>query len=201
MTDCERLQAGELVYSGVRRTPVCAVAHAVPFGRAYCPLAAELFATTLDVYLLLGKIPENATDTNTADGRSATIAAAHQRLARAVCCDQTELPIDQARSIARFLADVQRQRINGALAKVLSRRPFTMSNADSRESEVPTAAKPHVVISGSGSFLASHVIRSNTTLCDVTVTDLSELLNCSIAETACAFAVARLAQERIRPLN
>ncbi len=49
----------ELVYSGVRRTPLCAVAPAVPFRGGWCPLAAELFATTLDVRLLCGAIPSS----------------------------------------------------------------------------------------------------------------------------------------------
>ena len=71
-TDRERLESGELVYTGVRRTPLCALAGG----------AAELFATTLDVYLLLDWIAEDAADRNTADGRPATKAAAHARLAR-----------------------------------------------------------------------------------------------------------------------
>ena len=76
-TDRERLESGELVYTGVRRTPLCALAGG----------AAELFATTLDVYLLLDWIAEDAADRNTADGRPATKAAAHARLARMLCAD------------------------------------------------------------------------------------------------------------------
>ncbi|HLQ46390.1 MAG TPA: hydantoinase/oxoprolinase family protein, partial [Planctomycetaceae bacterium] len=48
-TDVERLQSGELVYCGVRRTPLCALVDHVPLGDADCAVAAELFATTLDV--------------------------------------------------------------------------------------------------------------------------------------------------------
>ena len=79
-TDLERLRNHELVYTGFRRTPLCAVASHVPLRGRPCPVAAELFATTLDVYLLLGLIPEDAADTNTADGRPATIACALDRL-------------------------------------------------------------------------------------------------------------------------
>ena len=77
-TDPERLQSGALVYTGARRTPVCAVLG----GTAHPPLrvAAEWFATMLDVYLLLGDIRENELDTNTADGRPATRAAAAARI-------------------------------------------------------------------------------------------------------------------------
>src|SRR5262245_60369629 len=50
-TDHDRLRAGELVYTGVRRTPLCALMG--PKWGQYS-LAAEFFATTLDVYLVLG---------------------------------------------------------------------------------------------------------------------------------------------------
>ena len=71
-TDTERLGSGELVYTGVRRTPVCALADRLPFGGVPTGLAAELFATTHDVYLTLGALPEKPDDTDTADGRPAT---------------------------------------------------------------------------------------------------------------------------------
>ena len=67
-TDPARLSSGELVYTGVRRTPLCALLGAEG--------AAEFFATTQDVYLLLGKMRENLADCDTADGRPATCAAA-----------------------------------------------------------------------------------------------------------------------------
>ena len=88
MTDCERLQAGELVYTGVGRTQLCAVAHTVPFRGGYCPMAAETFATTGDVYLTLGDIAEDPADVRTANGRPKTIVAAHDRLSRMLCCDR-----------------------------------------------------------------------------------------------------------------
>src|SRR5579885_3449384 len=53
-TDFERLQARELVYTGTRRTPLRAL-----LGGAG---AAEWFATTLDAYLALGRLPEDSTD-------------------------------------------------------------------------------------------------------------------------------------------
>ncbi len=56
-TDPERLVSGELVYTGVERSPVAAVASRVPWKGWLCPLAQELFATTRDVYLLLGDLP------------------------------------------------------------------------------------------------------------------------------------------------
>ena len=43
---------------------------------------AELFATTLDAYLVLDQVPEDAEDRDTADGRPATRPCAHARLSR-----------------------------------------------------------------------------------------------------------------------
>ena len=55
-TDTERLQTGELVYAGVRRTPICALATELPLRGIPTGIAAEIFASTLDVYLILGDI-------------------------------------------------------------------------------------------------------------------------------------------------
>ena len=68
-TDMERLLSGELVYNGARRTPLCAIAPTAPLRGGECPLAAELFATSRDLYLLTGDTPESADDRDTADGR------------------------------------------------------------------------------------------------------------------------------------
>src|SRR5207253_9300437 len=92
-TDMERLKCSELVYTGVRRTPLCAV-----LGTS---VAAELFATTLDVYLTLGLIPEDADDGNTADGRPATKHWAHLRLARMLCGDGDTVADKETRALAR----------------------------------------------------------------------------------------------------
>ena len=46
LTDTDRLTSGELVYAGVRRTPVCAVASELPWRGTTIGLCAEFFATT-----------------------------------------------------------------------------------------------------------------------------------------------------------
>src|SRR5262249_3351550 len=72
-TDTERLQNGELVYAGIRRTPICALATELPLRGIPTGLSAELFASTLDVYLTLGETPPDPKDHSTADGRPATL--------------------------------------------------------------------------------------------------------------------------------
>ncbi len=179
-TDGDHLLSGELVYTGVRRTPLCAIAHSVPHRDGYAQLATELFATTLDVYLLTGDIPESPDDCDTANGRPATIEHAHDRIARMLCCDRTEVTLDEARQIADFLASVQQQRITGAIDRVLSTLP-----------ESPAA----VILSGSGTFLADRIATSHPRLSTASHHHLAELFSPETAESACAFALTRLATE------
>ncbi len=180
LTDVGRLQSGELSYSGVRRTPLCAVAHSVPLENGYCSLAAEIFATTLDVHLLLGDIADDAQDLDTANSKPATKRAAHDRIARMLCCDRDEVSYEQAVHIARFLADVQRQRLAGSLERVLNRLSSDCST---------------IIVSGSGSFLARQLIHENRKTKDAMVISLAEQFSPGIAEAACAYAVAQLASE------
>ena len=186
LTDVDRLQSSELVYTGVRRTPLSAIAHTVPFRGGYCPMAAEYFASTLDIYLTLGEIPEDPADCETANGRPATIVAAHDRLARTLCCDRTEFAADDAQVMAHFLADVQKQRLAGPLERVLSNLSEPCQS---------------VIISGAGSFLARKLAAENTRTQNAHLISLSENFNPEISEAACAFAVARLAGERLAEVS
>ena len=92
-TDRERLRSRELVYIGVRRTPLCAIL-------SYDG-AAELFATTFDLFILLDWMAEDPTDCNTADGRPATKAAAEARLARMECMDLETSTAEERMKLAK----------------------------------------------------------------------------------------------------
>ena len=177
-TDPTRLLAGELVYTGVRRTPVCAVTPAVPWGGGRCPLAAELFATTLDVYLLLGDVAADERDTETANNQPATVAAAHDRLARALCCDRSECDRAAAVEIARFVAQAQQQQIARAIEQVVARLPGRCTT---------------VVICGSGSFLAQRVAASHPALAGARLKALGDRLSPGLSDAACAYALTQLA--------
>jgi len=181
LTDRDRLISGELVYSGVRRTPLCALVSAIPWRGTDCPVAAELFATTLDVYLTLGGIAENPLDTDTANGRPATRRDALDRLARSVCCDATEFTPEDAEQAARHVARVQEAQIAAAANRVLDRFAGPCGR---------------VLLSGSGVFLAERVARNLPRLKQVAHVRLNEMFDPAVSEAACAFAVARLAAER-----
>jgi probable H4MPT-linked C1 transfer pathway protein len=179
-TDVERLLNHELIYTGLRRTPLCAVATSVPVRGHPCPVAAELFATMLDVYLLLGLIPEDPLDHDTSDGRPATVSCAHDRIARIVCCDREELDLDAARSLASAFAAAQHQQIAGALSAIAAR--------DAR----PLAT---IIVSGSGEQLARKVLAEHPAVRTTQIISLAESLAPGVTDAACAWAVAVLAAE------
>ncbi len=180
-TDGERLISGELVYSGVRRTPLCAISQTVPTAEGQSPVAAELFATALDVYLLTGDVPESPGDLDTANGQPATTDCAHDRLARLLCRDRTELSLDDARNAAEFLAGEQQRQMTAAIDRVLS----TLA-------ESPAA----IILSGSGSFLAERLASTHPRLKAASHHRLAELFSEETATAACAFALARLSIEQ-----
>lgn len=172
-SDPERLRHRELVYTGVRRTPVCALLGACG--------AAEFFATTLDVYLLLEDQPEDAADGDTADGRPATLAAAHARLARMVCADRESCPDIEIRRFARRI----RNRQLGLLRRALNHVAAALSG--------PPAV---VVTAGSGEFLAEQLLAGWPDR-QVRRLSLAETLGPIISQCACAYALAILAVEQL----
>jgi (4-(4-[2-(gamma-L-glutamylamino)ethyl]phenoxymethyl)furan-2-yl)methanamine synthase len=166
-TDPERLRSSELVYTGVRRTPLCAL---LPGS------AAEWFATTLDVYLLLGHIPEDPGNRDTADGQLATVAAAEARLARMFCADMETSTEEQRRSVATRALKQQRTMVQSAIERVMQRLP----------------SQPRtVVLSGSGEFLGRMAIPE--TAAAARVVSLTEMLGPACSTAACAHALAVLA--------
>ncbi|MDZ7736036.1 MAG: hydantoinase/oxoprolinase family protein [Gammaproteobacteria bacterium] len=86
-TDRERLQHDELVYTGVVRTPVMAVARRAPVAGIDQPLVAEQFAVMADVYRLTGELPVVADQMPTADGGPRDLEGSARRLARMAGAD------------------------------------------------------------------------------------------------------------------
>ncbi len=176
-TDTERLQNGELVYAGVVRTPLCALALELPFQGRPTGLAAELFATTRDVYLMLGDLPPDPDDHSTADGRPSTPEAAHDRLARMVGADREGCSS----------ADAE------ALARAIDRRLVDRLVEAARRACDATIGGPTVaVVSGSGEFLARRVAESLLGK-DGRIHSLGSLWGEGASEAACAHALVRLA--------
>ena len=104
MTDRERLATGELVYTGLTRTPVMALAAEAPFAGRWVALMNELFATTADVHRVLGWLPEDADQHPAADGGPKTATASARRLARMVGADLADGGLADWRRLAGWLA-------------------------------------------------------------------------------------------------
>lgn len=176
--DTQRLMSGELVYTGVDRSPVCAVARSVPYRGGRCPLAHELFANMRDVYLTLGDLPEEPTNNVTADGRPATREHALGRLARAICTDRTQFNESDALAAAREIAQEQLTLVSAALESVLAQH---------------TARPGTVILSGQGEFLAERAMAAVKLECSTL--SLGEKLGPKISRCAPAHALAVLVNE------
>lgn len=176
--DTTRLLHGELVYTGVTRTPVCAVVDFLPWRKQRVSVASELFATTLDAYLLLGELSEMPDMTDTADGRPALRDAARDRLARMICADCDVFDEHDAIAAANYIRQCQTARIGIGIRRVLG------------ELDEPPRK---IVISGNGEFLGRRVAQRLGL--EVEIVSLLETLGPSISACAAAHAVAVLASE------
>ena len=177
-TDPERLACGELVYTGIERSPVCAVVQSLPWRGQPCRVAQELFATTWDAYLTLGLVAEEPDACHTADGRPATRELAHDRLARMVCADRDLFSSADAQSAAKAIYAAQLGLIESAAREVLAREPRIGES---------------LVVSGCGEFLAR--LLAERLFADRPVISLAERLGPTASAVAPAHALAVLARE------
>lgn len=173
--DTQRLLAGELVYTGIRRTPVCAVVDALPYRGRLCPVAAELFATVDDAWLTLG-VAQESNSIDTADGRPRLPAYARARLARCVCADPVEFTQSDAIAAAEAIVTAQTQLVAEAITKQTRR-----------------GAPRRVLLCGEGETLARMAI--DTVGFKPTVLRLSDHAGEHATACAPAFAAAVLARE------
>lgn len=177
-TDTERMKFQELVYTGVERSPVCAITPRLPYRGHEYSVAMELFATARDAYLTLGDAPEDPHDDNTADGRPATRDAARARLARLFCADADQFSRDDARIVAESIAAAQTTRIADALRGVITKMR-----------EPPTT----LVLAGQGEFLIRRVL---TTLDrPLKTVSLAQLAGRVVSQCGPAHALAVIARE------
>jgi (4-(4-[2-(gamma-L-glutamylamino)ethyl]phenoxymethyl)furan-2-yl)methanamine synthase len=177
-TDLQRLAYGELLYRGVKRTPICALRHTLPWNGQACPVAAEVFATTADAYVLLGSIEEEPDAGWTADGKPLTNGHARQRLARQLCADVSELGADAIDGIARAVRDYQLAELTVSIRSATAKLP---------------AAPAIFITSGSGEFLAREALAAAT---NVLCLSLQAEFGVQAGECAPAHAVAVLAKEQ-----
>lgn len=169
--DRTRLARDELVYQGIARTPVMALAVRVPYRGAWQGIAAEYFATTADVYRVLGELPEGADLLPSADGRPKTARDSAARLARMVGDDWQVATEGAIHALARWLRAAQIARLRAAALRVCGAR-----------------LPPFVVGAGIGRFL----VRDLAAACGRRYCDYAEALGIADAGAAndCAPALA-----------
>jgi uncharacterized hydantoinase/oxoprolinase family protein len=100
-----------------------------------------------------------------------------------LCCDREEMSLDEAREIARELSDRQIDQISSDIDAAAERM---------------NGPCPTVVVSGSGEFLARAAVERSEALHAAEIHSLRDALGPDHAAAACAFALARLARERVQ---
>jgi probable H4MPT-linked C1 transfer pathway protein len=117
-SDYQRLVSQELVYTGIVRTAVMAVAQTANDDGQAVGLMAEYFATMADVYRLTGELDEAHDQTDTADGAEKTLKASARRLARMLGCDFYAQELQRWQRLAHNIRDQQLQKIRQACGRV-----------------------------------------------------------------------------------
>lgn len=185
--DRARLACGELVYQGCIRTPLCSIADRAPFAGAWHAVMNEWFATSADVWRLLGELDERVDLHPAADRGAKTAEGSARRLARTIGCDLDDAPFSQWLQLAHYFASRQLDALEQGARLVLSRGEL--------------AADAPVVATGAGAFVVAHLA---TRLCRPvilfeTLVGLKGELGRMASVVAPAFAVARLLLRSLCP--
>jgi probable H4MPT-linked C1 transfer pathway protein len=123
LTDHERQLSGSLVYTGAIRTPLISLATEAPLNGKKLSLAAEWFASSADIWVLLGKLNADMIQDSSADGMPWTTDHCRQRLARMLAADADDASQQQWQSVAQWFAEKQLQRISEACLQVMTACP------------------------------------------------------------------------------
>lgn len=121
LTDAERLQTGELVYTGFTRTPVPSVTTKAPLLGSWQTLARDTFASMADVRRILGDLPEGVDQHETADGRSKSQEDSLRRFARGFGRDGEMRHLKDWQAAAAYVCEAQERSITDGAMQVLSR--------------------------------------------------------------------------------
>lgn len=177
-SDASRLASAELVYTGVVRTPLMALAQYAPCAGEMQGLAAEYFANTADIYRLRGELPVCADLHDTADGEDRSPESSGRRVMRMLGRDFTD-DVASARRAADYFAYRQFDLLQRALLRVRS----------GMENDTAT-----IVAAGVGHFLVERLASFNALEC-VNFASLFELAGADphlVSTCAPAVAVAVL---------
>lgn len=188
-TDAARLESGELVYLGVVRTPLMALADRVPVAGRWRRCMNEHFATMADVMRLCGELDEATDHYPAADSGAKTRLGSTRRLLRMVAEDTTSAGASLADELARWYRARLIDTLAVAAGEVLA------------HASLPSAAP--LVAAGIGAGLvrdlAQQLRRPLLSCTDALAgSDTAPEMAVRAAHCAPAVAVARLAQEEFR---
>jgi (4-(4-[2-(gamma-L-glutamylamino)ethyl]phenoxymethyl)furan-2-yl)methanamine synthase len=181
-TDAERMANNELVYTGVVRTPLMALANQVEFKQRQYHMAAEYFASIADVYRLLQQLPAQSDMADTADGQDKTAIASARRIARMIGHDFEDASMADWIILANQFKNLHIKQLQQAMMQYIQKQPLTIVGA------------------GAGEFLVQEIAQ----LCDQSYLSVKSLIKAVDADTlqnatTCfpAYAVARLANDYV----
>jgi (4-(4-[2-(gamma-L-glutamylamino)ethyl]phenoxymethyl)furan-2-yl)methanamine synthase len=147
-SDAQRLASGELVYHGVVRTPLCALARRIAWRGTPHNVMNEFFATTADVYRLTGELNPAHDLYPSADQAPKDQPATRQRLARMIGLDQREAADDEWLAFAHAWRDEQVTELASQLLRVIEAHAL--------------GAEAVIVGAGCGDFLVGEVVARAT---------------------------------------
>jgi probable H4MPT-linked C1 transfer pathway protein len=202
-TDSQRMQCGALVYTGIERSNVAAIVQRVPLYGSLCPVMNESFATSRDVHVWLGDMPEDPSDCDTSDGQSANRFGARHRLARIVGEDGSTLADEDIDAIARCIRNEQASLISRAMQQVCSMSRTEKGKSDSsklsNKRQKSTAGErlipDRIIVCGHGGFLLEDALQ--LAAWNIPKLEWSKMLGEGLSRCAPAYAIAVLAQKQL----
>ena len=123
LNDADRLISGELVYTGLTRTALMAIANEAPFRGVCQRLVREYYATAADARRVLGILPDDVDLHATADGRGRSDAESLARLARMLGREPDEGSAQDWRTVAAAILERQLASIADGARQVLAATP------------------------------------------------------------------------------
>lgn len=181
--DFQRLKAGELVYTGVLRTPVSSLCTAVNIEGEEIGTASEYFANTGDVYRILEMLDKEEYTCETPDGRGKGIKDCMRRIARIFCADLEEVGGEFIKKSARYFHNQQITLLKNSFEKIMNSHDL----------------KSEVVVTGIGrKILAEKAARASGLN---QIVDLGGVYGEGAALMTPAFSMARLAAEEFQNEN
>ncbi|MEM0027069.1 MAG: hydantoinase/oxoprolinase family protein [Ignisphaera sp.] len=183
-TDPEKLVYGELVYTGVLRTNVCAIVDKVPYKGFFARVSSERFALSGDVHLVLGYIKSDEYSTETADGRGRSFEEAVARIARVPCADAKMLSVEEVIEIARYIYEVQVFKVFEALMQIRSWLASQKIRLDDFKA----------IVAGIGKHIAVEACRRAGFR---EVIDIDDVVGYGIASVFPSYAVAAMVAEEV----